>query len=324
MVRVCASPQRRRQSLPARLLTQLSSSVFSPCSPWLSVLIFAAAGCAPGPAPVDDAAGRAASEALRRVLNTDNGLEVRTWIVSDNSSRIGTALMRHRDGSAVDPTVAAALHRNGLRFVRVPADELGTLLSELGVAPSEVRAWHGQVTQWRPVQAFVIGDGGAIVAVGDGVRRFEPGRVELMARSWTVPMEDGLSMNLQLLPVFVLPRTHNYTRLLGDRTLPGETFVAMEVEIRLHSGYAYIMTGESPRTSWPGETAGDGWVPDSGGFSAVGPEAPRPSTIGELLFEGGDEPPLRQMVVFVPKIPEPGFGAQGSGPGGDDVEPGTR
>lgn len=245
------------------------------------------------PPPTGTASGSGAVTALRRLLNADTGLEVRTWTVSDNPGRIAEALDRYGLGAVGDPDADAALRSNGLRAVRVRVDLLDALLSELGVAPVEVRAWHGQVLEWRQLLSSPVGPAGAVAAVGNGIRRLDPGRMLLMARCWTLPMEDGTSLNLELVPVLERPRTHDYARLLGDRTLSGEVFESMSVETQLAPGLACVLTGESPGRS------GDAAEPPP-----HGPVAPAPATIGEILFEAGGEPPLRQLLVLVPRLPQ--------------------
>ncbi len=263
-------------------------------------LLLCLAACAPQAAR-EHAADNGQAEALRRLLQADNGLQVRAWTVSDNPVRIGEALARYRDGRGVGPQEAANLRRNGIRLVRVRADSLDALLGEVGIAPVEVRAWHGQVHDWRQLRQQALRADPTVIAVGDAVRRFEPGVLRLMARCWTTQMEDGPYMNLELVPIYERPRLESYHRLLGDRRLQGEPFTAMAMELLLADGYAYVLTGESPAIDWPAEA--DAVTEGSQEGREIGPTASTPPTVGEFLFAGDGEPRMRELVVFVPLIP---------------------
>ncbi len=279
-------------------MTNRLHSLCSLCSLWC---IFAVQpGCAP-PAARESAAPSGQAEALRQLLQADNGLQVRAWTVSDNSDRIGAALSRHGDGRAVGPQEEATLRRNGFRLVRVPADSLEAVLDEIGVGPVEVRAWHGQVNDWRQIRQRVMRADPTVIAAGDSVRSFEPGVLRLMARCWTIQMEDGPYMNLQLMPVYERPRLEAYHRMLGDRRLHGETFTGLSIELLLAEGYAYVLTGESPAAVWRHEEGAG--APDRREGREIGPSASTPPTLGETLFTESAEPPLRSLLVFVPQIP---------------------
>ena len=263
-------------------------------------LAFFLAGCASNQQAVtviDMSTGPDVGDAFRRILNTDNGLLVRTWTVTDDAKRLGDALQHRRDGAVLSPEVEAALQRNGVRLVRVRADVLGALLPELGVAPVQVEAWHGQVTRWRELRGFSIDAPGMVVAVGRDVRSLQPGRLRLLARSWTVQTENGVYLNLELRWAFVRPRAASYPRLLGDQSLPGEVFASMSVEIQLETGYAYILTGEPPGASRDTDDTGPA-APEAG------PSAPTPATLGELLFRSATEPPRRHLLVLIPRLPQ--------------------
>ena len=90
-----------------------------------------------------------ADNVFDRMLNPDDGLSLRKWVVSGDVSRIGAALLRYSDGQALDAKTDELLRRNGMRLVRVRADRTNDLMGDLGVGPSDVAAWHGQVVEWR-------------------------------------------------------------------------------------------------------------------------------------------------------------------------------
>ena len=254
-----------------------------------------------------------ASHMPGRLLASEHGLEVRQWVVPEEPGTIGAVLSAYSDGEAIGAERAAVLRRNGLRFVRVPVRKINALRRDLGIASMDVTAWHGQIYQWRQLQQRRIGAAGAAVAVNGYVRRFGPGRLRLMARSWSVRMEDGVYLNLELVPRYDPPRSPTLNRLLGRRE-SGTILASMALEVQLGPGYAYVLTYESPEVSWPepdrppqatdedpaaarGERGADSPAPQP-----PGPGTDTPATVGELPFRG-TFPRARGMLVFVPRIP---------------------
>jgi len=232
-----------------------------------------------------------AENVFDRMLNPDNGLLIRKWVVPDNPDRINKALLRYGDGQFLDTKTEESLRRNGMRFVRVRADHTNDLLGDLGLAPSDVAAWHGQVVEWRELYKQPVSGPGATLAVSGRVRSIPPGQLRLMGRSWTVLMEDGPYLTLELIPQLRRQQEPSLYQLLGDARLQGEVFEALAVEIELKPGYVYVLTGERPaveRIDPPGDPAG--------------PNVETPDTLGEFLFFQRTEPPRRTLLVFVPKI----------------------
>jgi hypothetical protein len=266
------------------------------------------AGCGsgePGPAAAADTLAEPqsprADAVLRRLVNTDNGLEVRKWLVADDAPAIGTVLDRYRAGEPLSPRCVASLRRDGLRFVLVPAARLDDLAAELGLGPVEVGAWHGQVLTWRELQEHHIGPEGTTIAAGGRVRRLGPGRLRLMARSWTVQMEQGPYLYLELLPGYARPEGPRLRRLLGAQTVQGEVFPSAGLEVLLEPGDACILVSEAPRVEW--EADPQPATAAAGPHAAVGPGARAPEALGEILLGCRSEPPMRNMLVFVPRIP---------------------
>ena len=246
-----------------------------------------------------------ADNVLDRMLNPDNGLLLRKWVVADNTEQIGTALMRYQDGVLLEPAEEDRLRRDGLRLLRVRADQLEDLLGELGVGPSDVDVWHGQVLEWRELHHRPVVGPGAALAVAGRVRSVTPGRLRMMGRCWTVLMENGPYLSLQLLPQLIRPPSPSLYELLGDSDLQGEVFKRLAIEVELRPGYAYILTGEAPAISWNGPSEPQSEEGDSAARGpAAGPDTETPDTLGEFLFSSRAEPPLRTLLVFVPRIPD--------------------
>ena len=264
-----------------------------------------------------------AAAVLRRLVNTDNGLEVRKWMIANESAAFGPTLESYRAGEPLPPDRIAALRRDGFRFVRVRADQLEALADELGLGPVEVGAWHGQILTWRELQERHVGPQGIAIAAGGRVKRLGPGRLRLMARSWTVQMEGGPSLNLELLPEYARPQGPRLRRLLGAQTLQGDVFPSARLEALLEPGFAYVLVSEAPRVQWQTDDADPKpATTDIGPHAAVGPGATAPETIGEFLLACRSEPPMRNALVFVPRIPAELWQPYGGGPDGTNADEG--
>ena len=303
-------------------------------------------GVATGPAA-------ARGEIGRQLLPTaDNGLELRRWRIADaaaedlsgrprlvdRSIEVAAALMKYADGEVLDEDEKGRLQRNGFRFVRVKADLVEALLAELGPATVDATGWHGQACDWREVAAFPVDPDGRAVAVDGRVRRFAGGRLRLMMRGWTMQMEDGPYLHLEVMPDYRLARPSRLEQALGRNRFQGERFPSMSLDLLTEAGYAYVLLAESPAVEWapvdasvPGgegqevgpdviaeSEADEGERPPAGSrrnlFAApvVGPDAVMPRTIGELLLRGESIPPVRHLLVFVPRIPDALFPPQTS------------
>jgi hypothetical protein len=117
-------------------------------------------------------------------------------------------------------------------------------------------------------------------------------------------MEQGPFLNLELLPEATRPQGPTLRRLLGASTLQGAIFRSAGVEVLLEPGFAYVLVGETPSVTWPTSPTDPLPVPDSAASGpAVGPGVMPPDTLGEVLLACRADPPMRNMLVFVPRIP---------------------
>jgi hypothetical protein len=306
------------------------------CTASCLVLSLALAGCAPD-GPVSAPPGAAAS--AQSILPTpDNGLQVRQWRVPDDPDAIASALVRHARGGFLDTPASRRLDRNGLRFVRVSTGDLETLLADLGGATRSVDTWHGQACDWRAVADWPIEATGRALAVDGRVRRFEGGRLQLMIRAWTIQMEDGPSVRLQLEGRYNRSQPTRLDQVLRRQTVEGRRLPSISLDLLLEAGYAYVLTGEPPGNDWePGEAGAPPAPEDAEGREAgreedrpsdepeiIGPDALPPLTVGELLFRREALPATRHLLVFVPRIPDrlfPPEAVTGSAGAGREVLP---
>jgi hypothetical protein len=286
---------------------------------------------------------RALAEIVRdRLVGTNNGLEIRRWTVPDATSRSMSALAEFSEGSPLSEAVAQRLRRNGLRLARVPADRLDDLMATLGGATLDRTEWHGQVYDWRSLRDQPIESRGTAIAIDGRVRRFQRGEFRLLIRGWTLMMEDGPYFHLEMQPQYRLPRQNDLQRALG-RVVdePTESFASVALDMRMQSGCAYVLVSEPPTTDWPAfdrpatalpnlpstlrqvaagslvETLRSGAAPAAatpaqaptprsrvGPDDTIGPEAGAPRTLGEVLLPAMSSPPAREIIVFLPKIPD--------------------
>lgn len=266
--------------------------------------------------PLEESMTSGVGEALRRLTSGENGLEVRKWIVADDSSAFATALGAAATGAPFDDELEERLRRNGLRLVRVDVDALDGIEERLGGTTYDLTAWYGQAVQWQNLMRHNL-DQGRAVAIDGHVRRFGRGSFRLMLRGWSLQMEDGPYVHLEVMPEFHPPESHDLRDLLqveGD--FEGERFETLELRLEMTGGYAYLLTAERPGLAWvPDRVA----TPDAdqaatpppagrstrrtmGPLDSVGPDAATPPTLGELLFKGGGAQPSRGVVVFVPRV----------------------
>jgi hypothetical protein len=269
----------------------------------------------------------AASQAVRvsssagrtRLPSTDNGLEIRKVIVAEQTGSFLSTITQQMYGPAIDQSAQERLQRNGLRMVRVPLERLDPLLKELGGPTMDVSEWHGQALEWRPVQQRGLANVPRALAIDGRVNRYEVGGFSLMMRSWTVQMEDGMFVHLEMIPRREYPQQSNdLRRLIGKEPSPDENFYpTMGLDLQMQAGFAYILFGEPPQTPWPdavpSSSAPTVTTNAQGGTNRtprprVGPaevgeaDAAAPLTLGEFLLVGDRKPVMRGLIIFLPRI----------------------
>jgi hypothetical protein len=258
------------------------------------------AGCAKAPAEAGP------GEIARSLLpGADSGLLVRRWQVEDDG-RIGAALARRGEAPWLDSDTRDRLARNGFRLVRLHADGIDALREELGGTSVDVEGWHGQAYDWRDVATRAVDDEPRPIAVDGRVRLFEGGRLRLMMRGWTIFMEDGPVLTVELRPEHDRSRRRRpdrvYDRVLGRSRFDGERFDALTFELLMEAGWVYVLTGETPGVEWSAAEAGARRA--GAGAHAAGPDVVAPPTVGERLFTLEAEHPRRDLLLIVPRIPD--------------------
>lgn len=261
------------------------------------------------------------NQVLRRLVNTENGLELGKWLVADDSNLVGEAMLRHADDQWLPGDQNERFARNGFRFLRLPLDGLDPLLLDLGGTTLSLRGWHGQVFDWREVASAQVGPGSRAVVIDGRPRRFQAGRFDLLVRCWTMPMEDGPIMHLAMNVAFRRAGAGAFRSLLND-SRPQDDFIAsLSLEASLEAGYAYLLTCESPTVDWsePGDSPTESEEPAPttearaasgqptrrvGPDLGVGPDESGPVPLGRLMLMQPDDIPRRGVLIFVPRIPD--------------------
>jgi hypothetical protein len=275
----------------------------------------------------------------------DHGLQVLHWTISvpadelitafDQSAgrlrvertlqrRIAAALLRYQDGQALGEPTRARWERNGLRVIRVRLEVLDSLRADLGRLTREFDAWHGQAVEWRSLVEGPIADAGTAVAVDGRVRRYAGGRIHLMLRGWTLLMETGPELYVELASEYRRSRAGPIGQLLGRRNVDRDRFASLAVDLELEPGYAYVIASAAPGEEWTADAFGPGAgevTPndetstgelearsDAGSEESVesglGPAVTAPLTIGELLLCPETGRPQRELILLVPRIPD--------------------
>lgn len=258
---------------------------------------------------IQHALGAVGNSAASRLTNTDNGLHMRSWIIDDRAPVISAVLAPYAVESPLDPQTAERLRRNGMRFFRIPLEEVETVLRDLGGASMDVSSWHGQVFEWRDLVRRNIAANGQAVAIDGRVRRYEAGAFLLVFRAWTMATEDGPALHLEFGGRFEEPKTATgYRRLLGDEQR-GTELLSLSAEARLERGWVYILTCEAPASTWSADPASpaaplapSAGPADFGAGPDAGPAAAPPRTVGEVMLRGDSGRPTRGLLVFEPRL----------------------
>ena len=82
------------------------------------------------------------------IFGPKNGILIREWTIEDNPQRIALAMSKFGVEELLEESQREDFRRNGLRLVRVWAEDIDPLLKAFDGASSNTAAWHGQVYNW--------------------------------------------------------------------------------------------------------------------------------------------------------------------------------
>jgi len=258
-------------------------------------------------------------ESVRPGTLSDNGLEVRAWIVQDDSARIASSLVTLGEEAPLAESSRATLERNGLRLWRVPAGHIEDLRDGFGGSSIAKQSWLGQVTEWSDLHERSLGAGTRGVSIEGEVRRFRSGSFVLLVRAWTMNTEDGPRIQFQMIPFYADADAGGVRRILSQDDRAGESFPSLLVETGFESGFAYVLTCERPEVDWrvvadraaaPESFGGSLTMPQGGDVRGsvgppgqFGPDIGGPWTIGEALLRGDSDVGARGVILLIPHIP---------------------
>lgn len=242
---------------------------------------------------------------------TENGLEVHQWRFADEPATFAAVVPARGDDAFIEPDTREALARNGFRLIRLAPDQTAALRRDLGGVLLEREGWHGQALTWRPIASRPVGDDLRAVAVDGRVRVLERGALHLMLRGWTLQMEDGPAVHLEILPVLDRTKTTRFDQVIGRR-VDVEPFDDMRIEVLLDPGSAYVLTCAAPDAQWGsadaridarlGDDGGGGGRAAVGPGVGLGPDVETPATVGEALMRIGGPSPTREVFVLLPRV----------------------
>lgn len=229
----------------------------------------------------------------------------------------------------IDADTRSALERNGLRLVRVPLSDLGSLESGLTRVGPRNRDWLGWALEWREAfRGASIAEGSALMVNGARTKSWG-GTLRVVARAWTAPAASGEGLR-QALRIEMAVQLEEAGRAAGgsafaapdpviDVRKEGRVIPGTAIDAEFEPGWAYVLTAERPGVSWGSRGAEEsrGGKDDQGlRFAkpaegdaaegvALGPAAAPPPSVGEAMLtnaarlESGG--PVKAVLIFIPR-----------------------
>lgn len=309
-------------------------------------------GCATSSGPADGAPGPnaagpadlagAAPRAGGLIPGLDRGLRTRRWRVDGDrldaplGEILSSVAVAPPPETGLDESVREHLARNGLRMLAVPRTSLETLRTRLAAPPRQIETWHGEAVDWRSLLVGRPVAGVSVVAVGDRVRPHPGGEYRLAVRAWTMRMEDGPHLQVELRVEHVEPRRESGLRLAPEA--PAARLVdALRVELATPGDLAWVIASAPTAEVWPepgragaaaesaggsGDGTGTGAVAAAG--PGLGPPAAAIPTVGQLLLPESPGTREREILILEAELPPSlwprpiadGRGNDAAGPGG--------
>lgn len=232
-----------------------------------------------------------------RVAPGQTGLEVVRWQVEDNGPRLEDALRAHAAPAAAGMD-EKALRDNGFVIYPVKRAELDALLTDMGGSYMDVRTWFGQVTSWREIAATQVEP---VMLEIDGIAHERPGAVaRLMLRSWTLPMEDGTRIAVEMVPQVVVGEAES-SLLRNSERLSGEVVTSCATELEMDRDVAWVITCDPSKQidlKMPLQTAPPPEIPT--GDAPTLPEERAPPIDAP---QSETAPPIEQPMEPTPVVP---------------------
>jgi len=239
------------------------------------------------------------------VYGGDNGLEVRSWIVALSPAEIGTILEERLAGTppALSQAVEERWGGEGLRMVRIPLGEFGTLSEALSRPTTRNTHWLGRTGNWTEIARGIAWKTPRPVLVRGEWVALPRGDVRLLARAWTTPTLERPRMQVELaLQHFERGRAGRIEDVFSAAEIravetEGLLFRDLSLQAGLETGYVYLIAPA------PVEHA-------SASHRMVGPPVEPPARLGHaLLCAEGEAEALREknhstLIALIPRVPE--------------------
>lgn len=224
----------------------------------------------------------------------EDGLEVVRWSVADNETAIRRALARHGMRDISLGTTVEALERHGFRAAVIAEADLPKFLIDIGGTTTAITVWFGQVPSWRDAARTML-DAPRVAMISGRAERLHAGWLRLMVRSWTVPLEEGAVMDLQVAPQLVSDAP-DVSDLRNRDVLRGTLWPEATVHAELPRASALVILSAPPKQDAEEDPEGPAERPDRPG---VGPEVELPPTLGEFLLTDLEAVPHRRTVLVL-------------------------
>lgn len=235
------------------------------------------------------------------VTTASDGLEVYWWISDDTDGAVGAALAAFVDPpQPANEAMRVRWNANGLRMVRLPADQFSDLERLLPVLHSRRKLWVGWVTDWTEVFRGRRAGGASSILI-DGQRTSLPaGTLRFIVRCWPAPAPptgerawgDRPGVRLELACQLDVQKTIGAGDVFTEPQVAsvvdqGPVLRQLTLETLLDPGFIYVLTSEAPGVTWYSREARMG---------AVSPAAPATPT----QSPADDSEPVAQAEPLAP------------------------
>ncbi len=236
-----------------------------------------------------------------RAPGEDDGLEVARWSIANNEVLIRRSLARYAKRDVRIGVDAATLEHHGFRAVIMDEADLTKFLIDVGGTTKALTVWFGQVPSWRELARTLL-ESPRVAMIDGKAERLPGGWLRLMTRAWTVPLEEGGYLDVQVAAQLVSD-SNDISGLLNRDSLRGRVWETASIHAELPRNAALILISAPPESpDLEEDPEGPPSRPENAGS---GPAAELPPTLGEFLLTDFEARPSRRMVlVLKAKLPD--------------------
>lgn len=275
----------------------------------LLVVLTALCGCAtPARQEVEPTLSEDASASP--VVNADQGLEVRWWVISDRRGDLARVLAPYADRpTPADNETLARWERSGLRLVAVPLSDLTAVRDALPKVGATNSQWLGEKASWIDALGGPTLERPWTVVLDDSPTKLPAGQIRLLLRAWIVPEfndeRTNAALHIELMPQH---RVKVDEAQFDDQLLPvADRFQTRDIDsLRLIMDVgprdALLVVPERPGLRWSDAPE---ISPDAD--SPVGPTPTYPTLGAAMLTSspaGLGRSVNKAIIVLIPRIPD--------------------